>query len=177
MTPDLKDILPYGFAVHHAGLPREDRNAVEALFARRHVQILVSTSTLAWGVNLPAHTVIIKGTQVYRADNGAWGELGCMDMLQMLGRAGRYPFDRFGHGIVITAHSELQFYTALTNMQLPIESQLISMLPDILIAEIVLGTCNNRAECVTWLGYTYLYVRMQKSHASLYVYSIFEVQS
>lgn len=27
-------------------------------------QVLVSTATLAWGVNLPAHTVIIKGTQV-----------------------------------------------------------------------------------------------------------------
>jgi pre-mRNA-splicing helicase BRR2 len=26
--------------------------------------VLVSTATLAWGVNLPAHTVIIKGTQV-----------------------------------------------------------------------------------------------------------------
>ena len=31
---------------------------------RTHSQVLVSTATLAWGVNLPAHTVIIKGTQV-----------------------------------------------------------------------------------------------------------------
>jgi hypothetical protein len=28
------------------------------------LQVLVSTATLAWGVNLPAHMVIIKGTQV-----------------------------------------------------------------------------------------------------------------
>lgn len=60
-TQDLKDLLPYGFAVHHAGLPRTDRKLVEDLFADRHIQVLVSTATLAWGVNLPAHTVIIKG--------------------------------------------------------------------------------------------------------------------
>jgi pre-mRNA-splicing helicase BRR2 len=59
---ELKDLLPYGFAIHHAGMNRVDRTLVEDLFADRHIQVLVSTSTLAWGVNLPAHTVIIKGT-------------------------------------------------------------------------------------------------------------------
>ena len=57
----LKEVLPYGFAIHHAGLSRSDRTLVEDLFADGHAQVLVSTATLAWGVNLPAHTVIIKG--------------------------------------------------------------------------------------------------------------------
>ena len=61
---ELKDLLPYGFAIHHAGMSRLDRTLVEDLFADRHIQVMVSTATLAWGVNLPAHTVIIKGTQV-----------------------------------------------------------------------------------------------------------------
>ena len=61
---ELKDLLPYGFAIHHAGMARVDRALVEDLFADKHIQVLVSTATLAWGVNLPAHTVIIKGTQV-----------------------------------------------------------------------------------------------------------------
>lgn len=60
----MKDLLPYGFAIHHAGMTRVDRTLVEDLFSDKHVQVLVSTATLAWGVNLPAHTVIIKGTQV-----------------------------------------------------------------------------------------------------------------
>ena len=50
---ELRDLLPYGFAIHHAGMTRVDRTLVEDLFADRRIQVLVSTSTLAWGVNLP----------------------------------------------------------------------------------------------------------------------------
>nr|NVI75506.1 lethal (3) 72Ab [Cucujiformia] len=42
----------------------------------------------------------------------------------------------------------------------PIESQLVSKLPDMLNAEIILGTVQNMRDAVTWLGYTYLYIRM-----------------
>ena len=72
--------------------------------------MLVSTSTLAWGVNLPAHTVIIKGTQ--------WTEL---NLLQMMGMAGRLPYDTSGEeseGILITNNSNLEYYLFLLNHQL-----------------------------------------------------------
>ncbi|KAJ1973126.1 Pre-mRNA splicing, partial [Dimargaris verticillata] len=163
--PMLKELLPYGFAIHHAGLDRTDRTLVEELFADGHVQVLVSTATLAWGVNLPAHTVIIKGTQVYNPEKGSWMELSPQDVLQMLGRAGRPQFDTYGEGIIITVHAELQYYLSLMNQQLPIESQLISRLPDILNAEVVLGTIRSREEAAKWLGYSYLYVRMLKNPA------------
>ncbi|XP_041761550.1 putative U5 small nuclear ribonucleoprotein 200 kDa helicase [Anopheles merus] len=168
---ELKDLLPYGFAIHHAGMTRVDRTLVEDLFADRHIQVLVSTATLAWGVNLPAHTVIIKGTQVYNPEKGRWVELGALDVLQMLGRAGRPQYDTKGEGILITNHSELQYYLSLLNQQLPIESQLISKLPDMLNAEIVLGTVQNVKDAVTWLGYTYLYIRMLRQ-PTLYGVSI-----
>ena len=66
------------------------------------LQVLVSTATLAWRVNLPAHTVIIKGTQVYNPVKGAWGELSPLDVMQIFWRAGRPQFDSFGEGIIIT---------------------------------------------------------------------------
>ncbi|KAI5074534.1 hypothetical protein GOP47_0010495 [Adiantum capillus-veneris] len=160
---DLRDLLPYGFAIHHAGMTRFDRTLVEDLFADGHIQVLVSTATLAWGVNLPAHTVIIKGTQVYNPEKGAWSELSPLDVMQMLGRAGRPQFDTYGEGIIITGHSELQYYLSLMNQQLPIESQFISRLADNLNAEIVLGTVQNAKEACVWLGYTYLYIRMLRN--------------
>ncbi|RZF42849.1 hypothetical protein LSTR_LSTR003673 [Laodelphax striatellus] len=167
---ELKDLLPYGFAIHHAGMTRVDRTLVEDLFADRHIQVLVSTATLAWGVNLPAHTVIIKGTQIYNPEKGRWVELSALDVLQMLGRAGRPQYDTKGEGILITNHSELQYYLSLLNQQLPIESQMITKLPDMLNAEIVLGSIQNVRDAVIWLGYTYLYIRMLRS-PSLYAIS------
>ncbi|CAH2236758.1 jg14251 [Pararge aegeria aegeria] len=164
-NPELRELLPYGFAIHHAGMSRVDRTLVEDLFADRHIQVLVSTATLAWGVNLPAHTVIVKGTQVYSPEKGRWSELGALDVLQMLGRAGRPQYDTKGEGILITNHSELQYYLSLLNQQLPIESQLVSKLPDMLNAEIVLGSVQSIRDAVTWLGYTYLYIRMLRQPA------------
>jgi pre-mRNA-splicing helicase BRR2 len=160
---ELKDLLPYGFAVHNAGMNRIDRTLVEELFADGHIQVLVSTATLAWGVNLPAHTVIIKGTQVYNPEKGRWAELGMLDVLQMLGRAGRPQYDKSGEGVLITQHSELQYYLSLMNQQLPIESQFILKLADNLNAEIVLGNVQNTKDAVNWLAYTYLYIRMLRA--------------
>ncbi|KAI7296821.1 Sec63-domain-containing protein, partial [Hortaea werneckii] len=144
-------------------MSRADRTAVEDLFADGAIQVLVCTATLAWGVNLPAHTVIIKGTQIYSPEKGSWVELSPQDVLQMLGRAGRPQYDTYGEGIIITAQSELQYYLSLMNQQLPIESQFVSRLADNLNAEIVLGNVRSRDEGVDWLGYTYLFVRMIRS--------------
>lgn len=157
---NLAEILPSGFGIHHAGLNKNDRSVVEDLFAQGHIQVLVSTATLAWGVNLPAHTVIIKGTDTYNPEKGAWVQLSPQDILQMLGRAGRPRYDSSGEGVIITAQDELQYYLAILNQQLPIESQLMSRLADSLNAEVVLGTVSSREDAIVWLGQTYLYIRM-----------------
>lgn len=109
-----------GIGIHHAGLSRDDRELVEQLFADRRLTILVSTATLAWGVNLPAHTVIIKGTQVYSPEQGKWIELSQQDIFQMMGRAGRPKYDDSGEGIIITGYEELRYYLGILNTQIPI---------------------------------------------------------
>ncbi|KAL5077954.1 hypothetical protein RYX36_016938 [Vicia faba] len=158
---DLVELFGFGMGIHHAGMLRSDRGLTERLFSEGLLKVLVCTATLAWGVNLPAHTVVIKGTQIYDAKAGGWRDLGMLDVMQIFGRAGRPQFDKSGEGIIITSHDKLAYYLRLLTSQLPIESQFISSLKDNLNAEVALGTVTNVKEACAWLGYTYLFIRMR----------------
>ena len=87
--PALRHTLRFGVGLHHAGLGEGDRVAAEALFRAGHIQVLVATATLAWGVNTPAHLVIVKGTEIFDARSRRYEDMPVTDVLQMVGRAGR----------------------------------------------------------------------------------------
>lgn len=157
----LADLFNSGLSIHHAGMLRSDRNLVEKYFSEGLIKVLVCTSTLAWGVNLPAHAVIIRGTEIYDSKHGTYIDLNILDVLQIFGRAGRPQFDTSGHAIIITTHNKLSHYLQLLTNQIPIESNFITYLADNLNAEIALGTISNVEEAVEWLSYTYLFVRMK----------------
>lgn len=156
---ELKNLFQVGMAIHHAGMLRSDRNHVERFFVDGHIRLLVCTATLAWGVNLPAHTVIIKGTSVY--SDGQYTDLDILDVQQIFGRAGRPQFDTSGHAIIITEMGKLDKYLRLMTNQFPIESNFVKHLVDNLNAEIVLGNVTTVNEAVIWLSYTYLFIRMK----------------
>lgn len=58
----IQALTKFGIAVHHAGIDLSDRREIEQAFKSSKLHLLVATSTLAVGVNLPAHLVVIKGT-------------------------------------------------------------------------------------------------------------------
>ena len=62
---NLKLTLAFGIGMHHAGLVERDRKTVEELFVNQKIQVLIATATIAWGVNFPAHLVVIKGTEYF----------------------------------------------------------------------------------------------------------------
>lgn len=162
-SKDIRDLLAKGIGIHHAGMARADRNLMERLFAEGVLKVLCCTATLAWGVNLPAAAVIIKGTQVYSAQDGKFVDLGILDVLQIFGRAGRPQFEDTGIGIICTTQDRLHRYLTAVTEQLPIESRFSSKLVDNLNAEIALGTVTSIQEAVQWIGYSYLFVRMRRS--------------
>ena len=160
---ELRELVPNGFGVHHAGMPRSDRNRVEHLFAQGQINVLCCTATLAWGINLPAAAVVIKGTQLYSAQEGKFVDLGILDVLQIFGRAGRPQYQATGIGFICTTHDKVDHYLSAVTQQQPIESKFSRKLVDNLNAEIALGTVTSVPEAVQWLGYSYLFVRMQRN--------------
>ncbi|KAL9074921.1 MAG: hypothetical protein Q9157_004217 [Trypethelium eluteriae] len=160
---ELRELLPKGMSTHHAGMARSDRNLVERLFAEGVLKILCCTATLAWGVNLPAAAVIIKGTQLYSAQEGKFVDVGILDVLQIFGRAGRPQFQDSGIGFICTTQDKLQHYLSAVTQQQPIESRFSKKLVDNLNAEIALGTVTSVSEAVQWIGYSYLFVRMRRN--------------
>ncbi len=99
----LKLMIPAGAAFHHAGIPAEYRAFIETLFRDGQLKIICSTPTLAAGVNLPAHTVIVNS--VYRYNGSHMEPIKVMEYKQMAGRAGRPKYDEYGECIVV-ANSE-----------------------------------------------------------------------
>nr|CAH7750403.1 unnamed protein product [Callosobruchus chinensis] len=160
---DLNYLIPMGFGIHHAGMVRQDRLEVERLFRVGELKVILCTTTLAWGVNLPAHGVIIRGTQHYDATKSTFVDMDMLDVQQIFGRAGRPQYDTSGHGIIITSMTNMSKYMGLMTSQVPIESQFLNCVPDNLNAEIVLGTVSNVKEALEWLANTFLYVRIQKN--------------
>ncbi|KAF2903958.1 hypothetical protein ILUMI_02220 [Ignelater luminosus] len=100
----IKEILVNGVCYHHAGLSPEDRRIVEDLFRNCNLPILVTTCTLAMGVNLPAHLVIIKSTKYYA--DGEYRDYGESMLQQMIGRAGRPQFDTSATAVILTTAND-----------------------------------------------------------------------
>ncbi|KAK4226565.1 hypothetical protein QBC38DRAFT_480095 [Podospora fimiseda] len=97
--------LMRGIGVHHAGLNRKYRQAVEMLFRKGYLQIIIATGTLAMGINMPCKTVVFSGDSVY---------LTALNYRQASGRAGRRGFDLLGNVVFhdISAHRAFEIMSA-----------------------------------------------------------------
>ncbi|XP_048433806.1 DExH-box ATP-dependent RNA helicase DExH17 isoform X2 [Pyrus x bretschneideri] len=159
----MQSYIPYGVGYHNGGLSMKDRNLIESLFLKGDIQILCTTNTLAHGINLPAHTVVIKSTQHFNKEKGLYMEYDRSTILQMCGRAGRPPFDDTGMVVIMTRKDTVHLYENLLNGCEMVESQLLSCLTEHLTAEIVQLTVSDIPRAIEWMKCSFLYVRMKKN--------------
>eukprot|EP00076_Gallus_gallus_P043399 XP_025008937.1 probable ATP-dependent DNA helicase HFM1 [Gallus gallus] len=157
----LRDLLMYGLAYHHAGMEVSDRKIIEGAFTAGDLPVLFTTSTLAMGVNLPAHLVVIKSTMHYVG--GVFEEYSETDILQMIGRAGRPQFDTTATAVIMTRLSTREKYIQMLNGADIIESSLHRHLVEHLNAEIALHTVTDVTVALEWIRSTFLYIRALKN--------------
>ncbi|XP_064621106.1 probable ATP-dependent DNA helicase HFM1 [Lineus longissimus] len=157
----LRDLVLFGVGYHHAGLDIADRKLMEEIFLNGELPVLLSTSTLAMGVNLPAHLVIVKSTQHYVM--GMYQEYSETQILQMIGRAGRPQFDTSATAVIMTRNMTKERYGDLLNGTQLIESSLHKHLIEHVNAEVVLHTITDVSVAVEWLRSTFLHIRVMKN--------------
>ena len=100
LSENLADLVRCGTAFHHAGLAGAHRKAIEDLFREGKIKALTATPTLAFGVNLPARTVVIQDYRRYEVGYGYY-PIAVLEYKQMAGRAGRPKYDKVGESILI----------------------------------------------------------------------------
>lgn len=105
---------------HNADLDKDKRHNVEKKFKSGDLRVIVATSTLAWGLNLPARRVIITG--VHRG----MSEVETYDIFQMAGRAGRPGFDPRGDVYILLPDNNADYHIDRLSSPKMIESQLLS---------------------------------------------------
>jgi len=148
----IREIARHGIGVHHAGLSRKVRTAMEELYKSGRIDVMVCTATLAWGVNLPGRTVVIKGADVYDTYTCEWKSIKQAEILQMFGRAGRFGDERCKGVLVSSKQTEFL-------VERCIESRLLPRLCDFLNAEIA-GGMKEFGQAVDWFKHTFYYARL-----------------
>jgi helicase len=100
LSDSLAELVKRGVAFHHAGLGGGHRRIVEESFRQGKIKVLTATPTLAFGVNLPARTVVVQDYRRYEAGYGYY-PISVLEYKQMAGRAGRPKYDKTGEAILI----------------------------------------------------------------------------
>lgn len=105
---------------HNADLEKDKRETLEKRFKTdKNFRVLIATSTVAWGLNLPARRVVIVG--VHRGLD----EVEQYDIKQMVGRSGRVGLDPRGDAYILVPERKADYHIARLSKEAKIESRLL----------------------------------------------------
>ncbi len=96
---ELRPLFSHGIGIHHAGILPRYKQLVEQLALERLIKFVVSTETIAAGINLPARTVVFPSLRKFVKNEPRM--VTAAEYHQMSGRAGRPQFDDRGLAITL----------------------------------------------------------------------------
>lgn len=130
----LVSLLQSGIGIHYGSLPDAVRRAVEADFRQRRLRVLVATSTLAQGVNLPVRTVVVHGCRRYVEDEQR--RIPARDYWNAAGRAGRAGEETEGLIVHISTNErdeeDFRYYLSKREDVEPVASALLQRLVELI---------------------------------------------
>ncbi|MFJ3633801.1 DEAD/DEAH box helicase [Streptomyces sp. NPDC090112] len=137
-----------GVRLHYRDWPY--KREAEQAFRTRRADILVATSTVAAGVNLPARAVVVRDTQV------GMDRIEVSMVQQMFGRAGRIGAgEREGWAHLLTGPSQRPEWQARLAAGYTVTSRIRDHLPDHVLAEAVQGRLTDLDQAETWWTKTF----------------------
>ena len=138
----LSDELGVAVPFHSADLGKEERITIEKAFKGREINHTIATSTLAYGINMPARRVIIL--DITRGLNNVHP----YDIKQMGGRAGRPGIDPAGDVYLIA--SDKQAHQAQRTIDTMPDAESLMFNPDVfafhIVAEIAEGDISTKEQ-------------------------------
>ena len=135
-------------AFHNADLSKEKRSEVEKAYKAKKLQYLIATSTLAYGVNLPARRVAIVGV------TRGMDMVDILDLIQECGRAGRPRYDTVGDAHIIVDEARYGMIAPLIANGVDVVSQLPKHVGFHLIGEIAEKRVDSPDASATWADKT-----------------------
>lgn len=118
----LTSTIPFGFALHHGGIPQKIRTIIEDEYRKQNIRLLIATNTISQGVNFPAKSLVIHSLPTF--------ETPVRDFWNLVGRAGRALKETEGEIFIIdTEKNKRKIYNFLNykNME-RLESRILSFL-------------------------------------------------
>ncbi|MEU4342949.1 DEAD/DEAH box helicase [Nocardia sp. NPDC023852] len=155
IDPDDTDVVhkvcaAAGVGLHYKGW--EHKREAEKGFRARELNVLVATSTVAAGVNMPARAVVVQDTEV------GLKAIDVATVQQMFGRAGRVGAgEREGWAFLLVDETERATWQRKLLAGFRVDSQIQSSLPEHLLAEATQGRIRSVAEAERWWVQTLAY--------------------
>ena len=173
LKAQLQTAFAGGVAFHHADLTSEERSLVEKAYRRGDLRVIACTTTLAFGVNLPASTVFLEAVKWdtdERTGTAIEVPLTWAEYENISGRAGRLGFSReFGRSIVIAVN---QFQSDLLWRGYILgEQEQFTLAPgqegfaDRVLNVIASKVCSSLDELVAFFDLTYVGFLQRQRHA------------
>ncbi len=163
-TDTLGRTLQHGVAFHNADLTADQRDLVERHFRSGEIRVVVATSTLAVGVNLPVQHVLVaerwRWRYSQRCDKWSRSDMTPSEFENMAGRAGRLGLSsEHGRALLLAPspwHQEVWMRTVIDGASDPVRPTLEERpLTDVVLDLVVSGEHTSERQLGAFLLDTY----------------------